>query len=230
MYRCTPGCADSARCVHRRHQATVYACTSPDPQAAAVRWRLFGGSVTMILFQLSAAIGAMRNTQAVSCSSNEQCEIDGMYCEVFSSGEGLDKSQSNRCSYCGRQTPVPLQMNVATGEIWNRGADARGVDNIWSPPLPLEFVVSGHEWWPGESFYRHYDGTAFRASVTEAARANPVFATATVDAGWNFSTVAWTCTHPDVGLSVNSHSQGIEDNRSPVSGDYVRNWCASHEL
>ena len=100
MYRCTPGRADSARCVHRRHQATVYACTSPDPQAAAVRWRLFGGSVTMILFQLSAAIGAMRNTQAVSCSSNEQCEIDGMYCEVFSSGEGLDKSQSNRCSYC----------------------------------------------------------------------------------------------------------------------------------
>ncbi len=209
------------------HQAAVYACTSFDPQDSAVRWRLFAGSVTMILFQLTAAVGALRNTQAVSCSSNVQCQVEGMYCEVFSAGVGYSSRQSDRCSYCGRQSPVPLQANPQTGEIWNRPADARGVDNIFSPHLPQQFVVSGHEWWPGESFYRHYNPQEpeLRVSVSDEARTNPVFVTITKDAGWNFSTVEWTCSHPDVGLSVNSHSEGIENNRSPVSVDYVRNWC-----
>ena len=60
------------------HQATVFACTSKDAKVRANRWWLFAGSVVIVLFQCTAAIGALRNTMAVACANNDHCPHPGM--------------------------------------------------------------------------------------------------------------------------------------------------------
>lgn len=225
------------------HQATVFVCTSAEPEDVRVRWWLMLGSLSMVLFQCAAAIGALRNTQNRSCSDNVQCDVVmGMYCEDFTFQEqtstaagcaGCGVKQANRCSYCGRSTPVPLQINISTGEVWNRGMDNRASSE--SPPLPREFIRSGHESSAGESYWRTYwldvadapgtntDGGP--SGLTDEAKSNPVIVTATIDAGWNMTTVRWVCENPGVGHSATAGNAPIERNRSPLSAEYVRNWC-----
>jgi hypothetical protein len=227
------------------HQTTVFVCTSDNLEDRRERWWLFLGSIMMVLFQCAAAIGALRNTQNRSCANNEQCDaVMGMYCEDFTFQDlgGRKKSiggtgikQANRCTYCGRSTPVPLQINLATGQVYNRGMDGRTSSE--SPPLPREFIRSGYEWQPGETYWRHYwldvkdvpgtnvgDGPS---GLTEDARANPVVVTALTDAGWNWTTVEWVCTHPGAGHSATAANGPIERNRSPLSAEYVRNWVSN---
>jgi hypothetical protein len=60
------------------HQATAFACTSEDAKVLANRWWLFAGSVVIVLFQCTAAIGALRNTMAVACANNDHCPHPGM--------------------------------------------------------------------------------------------------------------------------------------------------------
>ena len=196
------------------HQATVYAYTSPEPDDVAKRGSLMFGSIAIVLFQLAAAVGAWKNTIAVSCASNSQCLISGMYCEVFESGV----TESDRCAYCANSSPVPLQIDIATGTVWNLPWTLR-------PRLPQQFVVSGHEWWPGEAFYRLSVEGEIRESVTEDAGAHPVFVTGTKNGGFNWTAVEWTCRHPDAGLSIATWYADVEKHRSPVSGTYVQNWC-----
>jgi hypothetical protein len=158
-----------------------------------------------------------------------------MYCEAFSAKEDASAfsigswKQNDRCSYCGRQTPVPLQLDEATGQVFNRPADARVRDRT---ALPLEFIRSGHEWWGsgGESSWRHTwpgmsEAEGEPVGVTAAALADPVYAIGRVDARLNWSTVEWVCTHPGVGHSVSADHPNIERFRTPASATYVRNWC-----
>eukprot|EP01052_Picozoa_sp_SAG31_P000417 SAG31_NODE_12_length_38498_cov_21.161671_33_plen_290_part_00 len=173
------------------HQATVFAYTSSEPDDVANRCSLMFGSIAIVLFQLAAAVGAWKNTMAVSCASNSQCLISGMYCEVFESGV----TESDRCTYCANSSPVPLQIDIATGTVWNLPWTLRS-------RLPQQFVVSGHEWWPDEAFYRLSVEGEIRESVTEDAGAHPVFVTATKNGGWNWTAVEWTCRNPDAGLSI----------------------------
>ena len=60
------------------HQATVFVCTSENAKVQANRWWLFTGSVAIVLFQCTAAIGALRNTMAVACANNDHCAHPGM--------------------------------------------------------------------------------------------------------------------------------------------------------
>lgn len=157
------------------------------------------------------------------------------YCESFSRKQDVSLfnpgtwKQNDRCSYCGRQTPIPLQLNVATGQVYNRPADAR--KEISNTALPLELIRSGHEWWGpgGEPTWRHTWEHLGKdeppLGVTTAALADPVYATASIDAGFNFTTVEWVCSNPGVGHGVTANHPNIERFRTPASARFVLNWC-----
>eukprot|EP01052_Picozoa_sp_SAG31_P015610 SAG31_NODE_1008_length_10407_cov_2.369131_11_plen_98_part_00 len=86
-------------------------CTSDNPKDRNRGRRLFLGSWLIVVLQLTAVLGALRNTQAVACASNNHCTVKGMYCEMFPSLEEKVQAdgpaisaiqQSSRCGYCGR--------------------------------------------------------------------------------------------------------------------------------
>jgi hypothetical protein len=190
------------------HQATVFVCASSDPEDAAYRPYLFGVSCLMVLLQLAAAVGALRNTQHVACTTNDQCTMDGMFCEVFAEKEAEGDSlwartsslkQANRCTYCGRGSPVPLQLNVETGEVYNRPAETHGYPT--GPDemaLPQDFIRSGlfteqGTFWR-QDWQQNSGGTSGPVGVSAEALADPVTATGTIEAGWNWTTVSHTHT------------------------------------
>lgn len=198
-------------------------CTSDNPDDRARGSRLFLGSLLIIVLQLTAVLGAFRNTQAVACASNNHCNVNGMYCEIFPSlEEKVQKDgpavsaiqQSSRCGYCGRVSPVPVQLNPATGEVWNLpakdefemtrfGANVHFIKSAYTTPGYEAVETWRHDFRAGDG--NNYNPVGVPASAMSA----NIVAVATVPRGFNWSTVEWVCAHPDAGHLATGESPQV---------------------
>eukprot|EP01052_Picozoa_sp_SAG31_P024020 SAG31_NODE_2017_length_6663_cov_3.680530_7_plen_282_part_00 len=241
LSRCSAHCmslhteACAALCGNQWHQATVWACASSEPRAIAARGWLFAGSCTLIGLQLVASIGALRNTHATACSKNDQCPREGMFCEVFVESEDSSKSANGfwqwtsslvrpkRCNYCGSATPVPVQLNELTGEVFNRPAETRGwptgPDEL---ALPRRFFRSGMFAEQGTFWRQDWPADGGPVGLSDAAAADPSIGIGTIEAGWNWTTIEWVCKNPGLGHTVSAWSREMENSRNPVPAEV---WC-----
>jgi hypothetical protein len=235
--------AQLTECPMNWHQCTVFMCTSTEPSDVARGKRLFVGSWLIIILQLTAVLGALRNTDAVACASNNHCTVPGMYCEVFPDRSDKSKisggssnrpvystlQQSARCGYCGRVSPVPIQLNEATGEVYNLPAkdewDMLDGDNRQPGPhfIKSAYTTPGYE--SVESWRHDFRWNDYApVGVPEAAMAANVLATATIPRGFNWTMVKWVCAHPNAGHLPTGESAQLETARSPLPVQYVKNW------
>jgi hypothetical protein len=66
--------------------------------------------VAMVALQCMVVVGVVLGSASPACSSSDQCQQAGMFCEV---------GGRNRCVFCGTSTPLPAQTDPATGGALN---------------------------------------------------------------------------------------------------------------
>ena len=104
------------------HQALIFFLSSSAAEDGTMRRSaplLFGAAALMVLAQTMVAVGVAVGTVEKSCTSNDQC-IAGKWC-MESSADG-EAEEGARCSYCGSDLPLPLQIDD-TGGVWNHNID-----------------------------------------------------------------------------------------------------------
>ena len=230
----------------------MYFCSSSVDADVATGKRLLLGSCIIVLLQLAAVVGCIRNTATSACSTNDHCPQKGMYCEVFRHNpenvqlfRASTWKQAARCGYCGRLSPVPIHIDTSTGEVWNRSPNDQKKNPFADDPDNSWFINSGRieagqdVWrrdWPDYGPVNLLPGSASSGDDTNVVQG-------LVDRGYSWPAVVWTCKNPGgnatqqiqepdlypqgPGLSANGNSPQVEAARTPLALEYVQNWCDS---
>lgn len=106
------------------------------------RWLLAAGSFLMVSLQLVACGEIMMGTKHPSCSSNGHCPF-GEYCS-FPAGFEVGRTKAE-CDNCGYFPHLPLQVDPATGLVYNTDEEPLAINPSNTMPLP-----PGGTDWSGE--------------------------------------------------------------------------------
>jgi hypothetical protein len=98
------------------HQGTIHFANTTAPEDAAMRAKaplFLLGSMMIVLGQCVVATGVLHGTFEPSCSTSDQCRL-GSFCEI---------SENHRCKFCGKECPLPEQVNADGTTLNNYRAD-----------------------------------------------------------------------------------------------------------